>query len=226
MGIAFLFSSLSCRKYAEYLGVLMKKIESETYILKRDLDNVPKDCGGIYLFFPRFLDNYEIGLKDASKGLSPSQAQLVVEKVNRLLEMSYRSQYLGVLRDGKAPHIGKDLELACTHTSSVQFQSAVSTEELETLKGDRLLSTLEVVRGAVASLSPIYVGMAQEQTLHTRILQHIDGETSLLSFLKEYHLSFNDTRLQVAYGSSFSKDLTRLYERIFQAVLKPVASIK
>lgn len=202
------------------MGSLVKK----TYQLNADVDLVPDNKGGIYYFKLRFPNNYELGLSGDS--ISEAQKTNLLNHLNRFKKILIDQKYTGILVDNK-----KGLHLRGGYQMEAIYRDFVEANELFydvlniDLSDDLLHHMIDFIRDMFNSLPPIYIGMAVEQSLQSRLKQHIAGETGLLSRISKYQFSVSDLSYHcLPLPENYDRN-HRDIEKLLQNLFKPKFSL-
>lgn len=191
--------------------------------LPSEIFRVPRDCGGLYVFTARFPTDYELGLTADSPRLDLAE-QAVLQHLEKLAALTNTHPLSGRISDRKLGlHLRESLSIVANHHQTYDVRSE--------LQGNNLFSAVSeakevagVLRICVSMMRPLYVGMAERQSLRDRLKQHMDGETGLLDSLSLAKLSILDLEFHWVPLSLEALPHARALEKVMQHILRPAFS--
>lgn len=201
-------------------------MDQHRFHIPSQLDRLPADMGGLYMFSLRFPSNYELGIS-SWEGASVEQVsnvwnlvQLHLKRANHL--MANHTLEGEIVERGKAQH------LALSFVSQLQTNhSQRLLELLDSLQPDiRVLKEISVIlRRVYDVMPPFYVGMTSSQSFSDRVGQHISGQTHLSQRLADHSVPWNEVVVSIIPVHGVDSSELRAVEKLSQLVLRPTLSL-
>ena len=130
---------------------------------------------------------------------------------------------IGSLRERKGKHLGLRYNI---EASSKSFNIDILLDDLEDQVVAKDSKHSHEIFSYMMERQPIlYVGMAAEQPLSSRIEQHISNSTDFSKKLLHSDLDWSDCVLDVVILNNCSKKEIRTWEKVLQASLRPIYSM-
>lgn len=210
-------------KKTSRLMVQNYKMETKEFFHKYRLpyhsDKVPKDTGGIYFFTLRFPTDYELGLNTEGQ-LSFDKAFNLIKTLTDKYARVYNYQNLyGILADNKSDHLKSNFVLNANYRAKIS-----PSEILDDIRPNDIIKLREVssiLRISFDVSIPVYIGLTFEQSLSERLEQHLNGMTSMSSFIKEFDLAWDNFHFNCNPIIALNKKELRGSEKLIQNIFKP-----
>lgn len=178
------------------------------------------ECRGIYIFklrlpsYGRLTEGDERNVELLRKRLS----QRLASYSSVILE----GELSGTVSDGRGSHIRRTLNVVA---SEMLFDMTTLLASLaEGVLGRNGRSTYELFNFMTNQLPPLYVGMAFDQSLNERLLQHIELKTSFSEKMRKFDLGWSESSIDVVIYNESNKIELRNWEKVVQSTLRPVFS--
>lgn len=197
----------------------------------RAYESIPS-APGVYAFYLSFISRRSLGLYDGTK-VTPeeiSNAKSILErKFNQSLELRKDRQYIGRVRDAS-----RSSHLSPSYQVSLQEQySATPVAGLIGLEGNLFLNAIDLIEGSVLLQTPVYVGIAVDQTLRDRCFQHrhdyeVSDGSNRQSFggrLRRAGLEWGDLLFTARPSDAYGAELKKA-ERAIQLLVNPILSLR
>lgn len=193
--------------------------------------DIPKQQG-VYAFFLDLISPGKIGL--AGKGpWSPA----ILERARASLLRRIRLQaqvFCAVELAGALEQADKFGPVQALYSlNAKKTQSIDLAEEISDIAAEAIRDYAQLVHDTITFAQPIYVGIAYDQTLHDRYLQHRtghrgDGEIGFGSRLRSLGIDWDDVvfACQSFESQSADRSLFRQVERTLHSITHPILSIR
>lgn len=197
---------------------------SAPFKLTDDLHKAPSDRGGLYAFYARFPSDRELGFCDPRISIAEVRENISSQMVY-FLKPHFDRSYNGLLVDKrKSKHLRQNLIIS-GRTDSLEKRTAHILKIMASLTSKQDLQILTLsVRELSTNLPPIYIGMTAEQSLRTRIGQHLSGQTGFSHRLTESGMYIHDIDFRYIPTTSAFNLLLPKIERILQSAYRPILS--
>lgn len=192
---------------------------------------IPKQQG-VYAFFLDLISPGKIGL--AGKG-PWSEAILERARASLLRRIRLQSQvFCAVELTGNLAQSDKFGPVQTSFSLNARkAQSIDLAEEISGIASEAIRDYAQLVHDTITFAQPIYVGIAYEQTLFERYLQHRtshrgDGELGFGSRLRGMGIDWDDVvfACQSFESQSADRNLFRQVERTLHSITHPILSIR
>jgi hypothetical protein len=197
---------------------------STTYKLPVDANLVPSNQTGVYWFGLTIPAPHELGLEATNSAEEQSKGRRALSTLlDRFSRVYCDSELVGQIRDVKHPHLAIAMDVvatACRLTKPSEFLDPW----LNSTNGNDAASLLSALRAISASLPPIYVGLAYQQSLLDRLNDHLDGRSNLRSHLSRTGLDWQDLYFTCVEIQTLDKRSYRVLEMTLQSLYRPVFS--
>jgi len=194
-----------------------------------DLEEIPS-APGVYAYYISFLSRRSLGL---FRGIDVSEsdiysAKLILErKFKQYLALRKERRYEGSVRDAQRySHIAPSYSIRLEE----EFVDA-PVDALLAMNNSRFLNALDLLESTLLLQSPVYVGIAVEQTLRGRCLQHrsdfYSGSNSsgFGSRLKKFGFEWADLVFVASPSFSYGNEL-REVEKAMQLLINPILGLR
>jgi hypothetical protein len=131
-----------------------------------------------------------------------------------------------IFQPGLSKHLRRKYTLTATVTPEIQPALDVARLIQPYEDTSSLTPLVKVLRRSLRASTLLYVGMAQTQSLRSRIGQHADGNTTFSERLAEAGLSWYDISYRYEAIESIINSNVPDVERIVQTFLNPIMSIR
>lgn len=193
-------------------------------MLPEDIERLPNDSGGMYALFLSFPSDQELGFYETTLTLSQLKHN-IQSLISRLLETYMSSRYHGTLKSGQTGRHLRQSLVILAKLDNVNNYIKTFDEKMKIAKSpDELRLLAALIRGLFDALPPIYIGIATEQSLRTRINQHSAGATGFSDRLASANLSRSDLRCRIYPVPTALTHLLEEYELIVQNTFFPALS--
>lgn len=192
--------------------------------MPHQLDLLPVDRPGIYFVRLALPPKHELGLLRI-----PGESWDCIEFRVGLSEILKRfsnalNKFVarGSLIDGYARHIGRFIDV----TAASRERDSITENVFLTLESASHKECCELYSflcDALAHLPPVYIGISSERSLRHRILEHIDGVSTLQDKLMSANLIWDDTVIDWI-SASWNRKSLRAIEKIAQELHRPIFS--
>lgn len=217
---------LACAPNVGRLASAYGPMDQRRFHIPSEINRLPADMGGLYMFSLRFPSTYELGIsswEEVSEGQAAAVWQLVQLHLKRANNLMASHSLAGeMVEQAKAQHLALSF--------SAQLQTNHSRRLLELING--LAPDLRVIREMSAIfrsiydfLPPFYVGMTSSQSFSDRIGQHLSGQTQLSQRLAEHGVSWNEIVVSIVPVPGLASFELRTVEKLSQIVLRPPLSL-
>jgi len=190
----------------------------------QDLTLVSDTKTGVYCFQLRFPSSAELGIGDKSISLDTVKEN-ILDKLDAFDQALNFQKMRGSFRDEarKGMHMlslfefngnSRKLNPVTNLFNDAQKSGLLSTE-------DEVKMYIEISARMIDVLPPVYIGIATEQSLRTRLKQHLAGGSSVLEKLIEYDLSWPDVVFKCVEQDGLNKGMARNLEKTFQGLARP-----
>ncbi len=202
----------------------MDRLLIKTYKLTSDIDQVPETKGGIYYFKLRFPNNYELGLCDGN--VEHDNKINLLAHINKFKKILTDQNYFGDIIDNKKGlHLRNGLKINAVYIDFNKVDDLLFNVLDCQMDNDLILNIVEFMRGMFDSLPPLYIGMTADQSLQSRLKQHVSGETELIDRISYFHLSMSDLTFHCLPLPENYPGKHREVEKLFQNIFKPKLSL-
>jgi hypothetical protein len=205
-----------------YRKILSRMIHLEnikTYRLKFELEQIPKQYGGLYYFTLRMPSDYELGMVD--KNINIERIVNILKSKLDVFSVICPMQFArGELYEKKAKHLRTTYKI----DSKTALMPSVILHKLLHHEKDTLnvKALVTMQRSIVNFSSPIYLGITVQQSLYDRVCQHFSGDTPLDIYLKEFGLGWNDIALHCFVNNGQLKEIElKHWELLLHNIFKP-----
>lgn len=194
------------------------------YKLPADANLVPENQTGVYWFGLSVPAPHEIGLGSSNSVEERAKAQSQLTTIlDRFSRVYCEWELFGQLRDKRHAHLSVAMDVAAVARRVVE-PSQFLNPWLGKADDAEVIALLSALRRMSASLPPIYVGLAYDQSLSDRLSDHLDGRSNLQSHLLRSGLEWQDLYYTCISIDSIDKDIYRLLEKTLQSLYRPVFS--
>ena len=196
--------------------------------LPMDLVEIPENDCGIYIFRLRFPSDYELGLKEVDM----RTIGMVLGRIEKRLEIFHSilndSDYSGHIEGPVSSngHLKAHIKLKGKTKKMASISEYLSRITANISEVDALISITSAFRSIVEKSPPIYVGIAQKQTLRSRLSQHADYQTHFAKRLRKAGLAIDDLHLEFHALSSKLLNSVGDIETLVQYLFKPTMSLR
>ena len=198
---------------------------SDIYPLPNGIGRAPDNIGGIYGFFLRFPSNLELGLTDDNVNLDRTKALMLCQIVS--IERGLHKMPLeGILSNSKlGEHIRSSYSLrADPMKRSSSIADLKKLDFWDDLEGQLMLA--DILRESVKKCKPLYIGLAEKQTIRDRISSHYEMRSVFGKKIKENNigwdiLGFSFISIDPKY---YNKKNIRSFEKMLQRLTNPIFS--
>lgn len=185
------------------------------------ISQVPKDREGLYSFSLRLPSNYEFGLN--RQGIERVKHN-VISFLSKWEKATLPLKLHGKLRDSKSYHLRSSF---IVKSEPYSLNEKLIRNIIDKVNNESELSELlTMLRELLNDGYPIYIGMAERQSLHTRVSQHLAGETGFSKKLFDLGFQWNNIYLKFAGVAEQKSRNLRDFEVISQLLLKPQLSLR
>lgn len=195
-------------------------------LIPDEIRKVPADSGGVYSFTLRFPTNYELGFYTEEFDTARI-ARNIRHKLADIDRAQHGSEYFGVIRERyTARHMARSYEVKMDDRESRSRAALFGAVVRDNLTKEELSLVAHSLRQSFLFSPPVYVGLAQRQSLRTRLQQHLNGDTQFAQRVRDGGYSWRDFNYRyIAIGQLFN-DLSPEIERLVQALFKPQLSMR
>ncbi len=196
--------------------------------LPDELALIPANSGGIYAIFCEFPDDRELGIRPDQDDwdLVTRNMLKALERRRRLFEDRSLTGTL-VHRADDAKHLRREFKLDARTAHPVIAPAVVSRLAASTTEKYAAFCYLtRLCRNTYTLCRPIYVGVASEQSLRTRLEQHLQADSPLSTRLQEYQIPWSQTACNYLELPAANKHMARDLERIIQYICTPPLSLR
>jgi hypothetical protein len=194
------------------------------YKLPADASLVPANQTGLYWFGLSIPAPHEVGLGSNSSAEEREKAQIQLSAIlDRFSRVYCESELSGLLRDKRHSHLSVAMDVTAIARRIVE-PSHFLNPWLGGADDTEVFALLSALRRISASLPPIYVGLAYDQSLSDRLSDHLDGRSNLQFHLSRSGLQWQDLYYTCITIESLDKNIYRLLEKTLQSLYRPVFS--
>lgn len=193
-----------------------------------DIENIPS-APGVYAYYISFLSRRSLGLfrGNVSEQDVCNAKLILARKFKQFLELRKDRRYEGRVRDAQRySHIAPSY--------SIQLEEefvAAPVDALLAMSSPRFLNAVDLLESTLLLQSPIYVGIAVEQTLRDRCLQHRSdfyggsNSSGFGSRLKKFGFEWADLVFVASPSVAYGNEL-REVEKAIQLLINPILGLR
>lgn len=204
-------------------------MQAHKYILPNEVNQVSKDAGGIYFFTIRFPSDIELGLRKSTVSRSDIK-KLLVKKLDNYHKAYSIVDFKGEFNNFKADHLTDSYKLLAAFAPK-KLPSDIVEELIKTETDfEKIKKLISILRLSLDFAFPLYIGITAKQSFYDRLVQHLNGESNVLTALTECNLSWQDLYF-CCFPFEKSEDMAikddlRSIEKLIQCIFKPRFSQK
>jgi hypothetical protein len=194
-----------------------------------DIEDIPS-TPGIYAYYIAFLSRRSLGLfhgGDISEQDIFSAKLILARKFKQFLALRKERRYEGSVRDAQRySHIAPSYSIRLEE----DFVAA-PVDALLAMSDSSFLNAVDILESTLLLQSPVYVGIAIEQTLQDRCLQHrsdfYNGSNSSAfgSRLKKFGFEWADLVFVASPSRAYGNEL-REVEKAVQLLINPILGLR
>lgn len=193
------------------------------------LEDIPL-VPGVYAYYVSFMSRRSLGLFQgecvASDDIQNAK-RILEKKFKRYLALRKQRQYRGKIRDGaRHGHLSPSYEVELEENFS-----ELPLRALLAMKDKEFINALDMMESTLLLQPPVYVGIAVDQTLRDRCLQHksdfeLGSEgSSFGSRLRKMGLEWSDLIYVARASKSYGAELKEV-EKAIQLLVNPILSLR
>ncbi len=185
------------------------------YHLPSEIYKVPDNVGGIYFFTLRFPTDYELGVYTDIEFLKIKKN--LMNFLDTFAFINSSKELDGIMKNSKAIHLQTIFSLNAIENISIMPSGILN--EITTANKEELVELIFILRSTLQFSKPIYIGLAKNQSLQTRLKQHISDQSNMHKFMHVNKLNWD----MIQYNCFPLKNtkLLRQIEKLLQNLVKP-----
>ena len=195
------------------------------YPLPNGISKAPENIGGVYAFFLRFPSNLELGLLSEDVDLYRTK-ELILKQLSLVENGLKRFPLKGKLSDLKT---GEHMRLNYALNANPIARSSSVTElsRLDVWNSfENQLMLTDMLRQSVATCKPLYVGLAEKQSIRERIISHYELRSTFGRQVKQNNIGWDIVGFSFITVSPeyYSQKNMRTFEKLLQRLTNPIFS--